>query len=315
MTWLAWRLQRPLVLAAVSALGAAVAFLAVTGAIEDHAYGVYAALRCAQPGSSSSCLAASFRYNSTTSFSTASAVLCVCLPGILGLVLGVPAVALELREQTIRFAWAQSVTRGRWLAGKAAIGGLLVVAAFACLVPFFAWWSGAVQRGEGILPRNFDLQGVVPLGYACFAYSLGLALGAVVRRVGWAFAIGVPIFAAVRLGIDHFVRPLLATAVATATTDANWLPAHAWVLNEGFLPVGALSPPAGTSWSTNDALAGACSPGGSRQCLIADHLRWVVQYQPASHFWSIQLEEFGIYLGLAVMLLAVAAWKVRAWEA
>lgn len=315
MTWLAWRLQRTLVAAALVALAAAVAFLAITGAIQDHAYSFYAVLGCAQPGSSSNCMAAAFHYDSTAMFSGPGAALCVCLPGLAGLVLGVPAVALEMREQTVRFAWAQSVTRWRWLAGKAVIGGLLVAAAFACLVPFFSWWSGAVQRGEGILPRNFDLQGVVPLGYACFAYALGLALGAAVRRVGWAFALGVPIFATVRLGIDHFVRPLLATPVATATTNANWLPAHAWVLNEGFLPVGALSPPAGSSWTSGYALAGACSPAGNRHCLITEHLRWVVQYQPASHFWPMQLEELAIYLGLTGLLVAVAASRVRLWQA
>ncbi len=31
-------------------------------------------------------------------------------------------------------------------------------------------------------------------------------------------------------------------------------------------------------------------------------------YQPASHFWPLQLAETGLFLGLAALLIAFAAW-------
>ncbi len=38
--------------------------------------------------------------------------------------------------------------------------------------------------------------------------------------------------------------------------------------------------------------------------------RWV-SYQPADRFWTLQLTETGIFVGLAVVLLALVVWRVN----
>ena len=48
----------------------------------------------------------------------------VALPALVGAFWGAPLVARELESGTYRLAWAQSVTRTRWLAVKLAVAGL-----------------------------------------------------------------------------------------------------------------------------------------------------------------------------------------------
>ena len=102
------------------------------------------------------------------------------VPVVLGMLWGAPLVASELEARTTDFAWTQSVTRTRWLAIKA---GWLLLAAVAwggAVSALFTWWSGPInaESGTAFTPGQFDTQGIVPIGYAVFAMSLGIAVGA-----------------------------------------------------------------------------------------------------------------------------------------
>jgi hypothetical protein len=41
------------------------------------------------------------------------------------------------------------------------------------------------------------------------------------------------------------------------------------------------------------------------------HLRQLVTYQPASHYWPLQWAETGIFLALALALAGLCYWWVR----
>ena len=86
------------------------------------------------------------------------------VPAVLGALWGAPLVAHELESRTSDFAWAQSVTRTRWLAVKA---GWLLLAGAACggvVAALVTWWSGPNNAllANAFGPGQFDIQGIVP---------------------------------------------------------------------------------------------------------------------------------------------------------
>jgi hypothetical protein len=136
----------------------------------------------------------------------------VILPALAGLFLGAPLIARELETGTFRLAWTQSVTRRRWLAVKLGLIGLTCMALGGLATLMVSWWASpmnAVYANRfGIL--NFGFYGVAPVGYAAFAFALGVTAGVLLRRTIPAMAVTLAGFAAARLAVTFWVRPYLA---------------------------------------------------------------------------------------------------------
>ena len=118
-------------------------------------------------------------------------------------VLGRPLVTRELDAGTHRLAWTHT-TRTRWLVAKLAFVGLAAMAAAGLLSLAVSWWAGPIDaavasRERHARPRDlrlpadvgeiFDARGIVPIGYAAFAFALGVTVGVLVRRTLPAMAI------------------------------------------------------------------------------------------------------------------------------
>jgi hypothetical protein len=308
VTWAAWRVQRPQLLAAMGAVVLLGLWLAATALAMGHSQ--------------------AWKY-----WTNGDVYVLYALPGLVGLVLGTPLVAGDIEHGTNRLAWTQSITRMRWLAVKLLVGGLVAVGIVAALAVLLRWWTAAISIAAGtdsggfpgirIQPSGFDLAGMVIVGYTMFAFALGTALGAIIRRPGWAFAVGVPVFAACRLLVEDRIRPhLVAPAIYANLTgipsQAVW---NGWVLNYGLLPAGRTSPAPGQSWSAAPP-AGfySCAnrpktDGDLARCEVQAHVHYVIQFQPDSHYWALQGAETAIFAVLAVALLAVTVTIVRRWTA
>jgi hypothetical protein len=136
-----------------------------------------------------------------------------------------------------------------------------------------------VRPENAFQPSTFDMQGIVPIGYAVFATALGIAAGALLRRTLSAIAITLGGFIGLRLLIANAVRPhYLGTVTAYFSPKLSTFtpPASAWVVSQG--------------------LVGKTGSSG---------VRGFATYQPASHYWPFQGIETGIYVALALVLLAV----------
>jgi ABC-type transport system involved in multi-copper enzyme maturation permease subunit len=292
MTWIAWRVQRPQYIALGAAVLALVAWL----------------LASAASGTSSW----------AQSSSGADLYVMTALPGVLGLAFGCPLVASELEQKTNRLAWTQGIGRTNWFGKKVLIVGVVVCALAGLLVPLLDWWSGAVGDGPDVVPKMFDVTGIVLVGYTMFAYGLGVFLGTIIRRAGWAFAAGVPIFAAVRLLVGGVRSTLVAPSTKVLASEGS--PPSGWLLHGAFLPLGRTTPTSGQSWlgtwghiskGLSACLNSANSDTSAARCAAASHVHYVWQYQPQSHYWALQGTETAVFFGATAVCLGLATLAVR----
>jgi hypothetical protein len=235
------------------------------------------------------------------------------VPGLIGVALATPLL-LDLENGTIRLAWTQSVTRRRWIETKLAVTIATVVLAAGALSLLFMWYRAPLDRLYGRFDA-FDLEGTVPLSYALFALGLALAVGVVWRRTALAMVVGFGAYVGSRVFVDswlrqRFVSPLVATW-GPPSQGPNLT--RAWLLFEG------PSDRAGHLFRGNSMVLESCSrmvgkgvKGLDPACLRRhgagyNHVIW----QPASRFWEFQGIETALFGGVALVLLAFAAWWLR----
>ena len=139
----------------------------------------------------------------------------VLVPGLIGLFWGAPLAARELETGTYQLAWTQGVTRKRWLAVKLGLVGLASVAVAGLFSLMVTWWSSPLDRVNADPFTLFDQRGIVPLGYAAFAFALGVTVGLVLHRTVPAMVATLAVFAGVRLVVANWVRPYLLAPLRT----------------------------------------------------------------------------------------------------
>jgi hypothetical protein len=322
MTWLVWRQYRAQAVIAAVLLAAAAAGILTDGfQIASHWHSILAAC-----SGNSACLQRQTPLVNGVVGDLPYLILIV--PAVLGILWGAPLVAHELETRTSDFAWTQSVTRTRWLTAKA---GWLLLAAAACggaITALTTWWSGPdnAQHASAFEPGHFDTQGIVPIGYAVFATALGIAAGTVARRTLPAIAVVLGGFIGLRLVISDFVRPHYMTAVTIYyNVTSSFTPrGQAWMLAQG--AVSKTGRVVSTGWGDlYPALPASCqrllpgTPGAKSgaslnavfSCMRAHGWRGFATYQPASRYWPFQGIETGIYVLLAVALIAVTYVIIR----
>ena len=324
MLWVTWRQQRTQILTTAALVSLAAVALAITGA---HLASLYESVSACH--SACGLATESFRNDAQSGFSGVIYHLSLygmyIAPPLLGLFWGAPLVARELEAGTHRLAWNQTVSRTRWLSTKLAIGGGLAIAATSVL-SLCATVATHHLEPRRIDPELFGARGVVPIAYAAFAYALGVAAGAVLRRTIVAMAVTLAIYAIAVVLMPTVVRAhLLPTRTATAALTAdsrvglrlsptkieilNNIPVpNAWTVSSHTVrPDGSTF----TGPPNLDACGSNASPKACFQWLGSLHLRGVATYQPASHYWPLQWVESGIFLTLAVLLAGVSLWWTR----
>lgn len=343
MIWLTWRQFRVQFLVVASVIAAAAILLAVTGPnlLDDYH-------RLTDDFIKSLALE---RLNPV--LYVVGQVLLYAVPPVIGAFWGAPLIARELETGTHRLVWSQSISRWRWLATKVGVTGLAAIAITAVLSLAVTWWSDpiddAINAGQDsniylprMFPPVFSARGLVPIGYAAFAFALGVAVGLVIRRTLVALAVTLAAVILVQVLTPMFVRPhLLAPTESYLTVSLDNL--------RGFMLSGDTKPPQvkaievasgsvgawklfdktvdkdGKTVSTLPSWTIDCEPGPPNttqrsappkatacfQRLADEGYRQHIKYLEANRFWALQWREFGLFMLLAFALTGFSFWRIR----
>jgi ABC-2 family transporter protein len=291
--------------------------------------------------------------NADSKLQVALAAVVLIVPVLIGMFWGAPLIARELEAGTVRLAWTQSVTRKRWLLTK-----LGIVAAASALVAgllslMFFWWVSPIDdvNQNRFSPFAFSLHGIVPIGYAIFAFAVGVTTGVLFRRTLPAMATTLVVFIFCRIAVTDWIRPHLmspkslnfpfssapnlgisvgpAGGPAVVAGPPN-LP-NGWVLSTNVVNNAGQSPsssflqkacpnlpgisntPVGNGLGRSKAVVPSGVQNLFRQCMaeIGTKYHVAVVYQPASRFWAFQWYETAIFVAAALALFGATYWWVR----
>jgi hypothetical protein len=317
MNALTWRLNRSQAQISAAALAALAVLLLITGIAMAGTYHSFlgtcvAAHTCAD---AHSLLFQDDGVLNVVAYAT------MAVPLLFGLFWGAPLLAREFEAGTHSLAWTQGVTRHRWLAGTA--GWALAAAALwgAAVSALVTWWR-LPENAVGIpYPRFstgiFDIQGIVPVAYSVFGVALGIAAGALFRRLLPAMVTTIAVFVGLRFAIAEYLRPHYMTPLTKVFPLAAMgfgappaTPVGSWVVR-------ALSAIGPNGHNYGDAIQFSFMPAACRSiaqgriipCMAARGFHAQAIYQPATRFWAFQSIEAGIFVVLAAALIALT-WRL-----
>jgi hypothetical protein len=340
MIWLSWRQFRTQAIVAGCVLAAYAIVLLATGFGLAHLY-TSSGLPGCQPHATCVNAIQNFTHQLRGSAYAFTFYIGVALiyggSALVGAFWGAPLIAREIETGTFRVAWNQSVGRNRWLAVRVAMVGLAAMAGAGLLSLMLTWWVEPVYKAARYAPPDsslsysrlspllFGTNGIAPIGYAAFAFALGVAAGVLFKRTLPAMAVTLVGVGLVLLAWPNWVRPhlippvhevmrLKPSAIEGFSTSAN--------NNQMTLFVGVTKPGA---WVLSDQAvtpAGhvftgpathACINGTFQACnasLSALHLNQLVSFEPASRYWPLQAYEAGAYVLAAVVLALFCSWWI-----
>jgi hypothetical protein len=286
-------------------------------------------------------------------------VLLYAVPPVIGAFWGAPMIARELETGTHRLVWSQSISRSRWLATKVAFTGLTATAITGLMSLAVTWWADPIdkalnagQDSNTYLPRMFppvfSARGLVPVGYAAFAFALGVAVGLVIRRTVVALAVTLAAVILVQVVTPTLIRPhLLAPTDKYLVVTADNIRGFglsgdgpnprvvlievatgavgAWKLSDKTVDkagkkVGlpswvvdcAPSPPGASDGATVSSRGTVSAKAAACYQRLADEgYRQHIKYFTADRFWPLQWREFGFFVLLALALTGFSFWRIR----
>jgi hypothetical protein len=176
-------------------------------------------------------------------------------------------------------------------------------------------------------PALFGARGITPVGYAAFAFALGLTAGVLIRHTLAAMAASLAVFAGVQVAFALWVRAHLITPLVSSTPFNAAHITSLQISSSGQFTVAAKASRPGGWIIANQTVPAAGRPitGPAPAACVSDttsfqtcqrvlgtmHLRQLVTYQPASRYWTFQWTETAIFLALAVALAGLCYWRTR----
>jgi hypothetical protein len=340
MLWITWRQFRTQTIIAAAALAATAITLTLSGLRIVRLYNATVA-GCRARGD---CGVAQQNFLSQVNANPSShlpllfGTALVAVPAIIGIFWGAPLLTRELESGTHRLAWSQGFTRTRWLVVNLAVIGAASMAAAGLFSMMVTWSASRIDavNMNWLQPPVFSERGIVPIGYAAFAFALGVTAGMLIRRTVPAMAVTLAVFTAVQFAMravrQYLIPPAHVTSLITGVTSlfiqmapsgtgelsvtpsAN-LPG-AWILGNQTVNVagraaGGIAVPATGPLSIQSCGAGQAGPQACLAGLYKAGYRQLLTYQPASRFWAFQSYETTIFLCLAVGLAAYCIRRIR----
>ncbi|MFE7838228.1 ABC transporter permease [Streptomyces sp. NPDC057474] len=223
-------------------------------------------------------------------------------PALIGAWAGGALIARELESGTAKLAWTQSVTPTRWLAANLTVPAALIVSGTVLLTLLnrLVWWRGerlrhALGNQDWFDYSTFTGNGTLATAYALLALALGVLAGLLIRRSLPALAagfVGVAVFMSIFRTQRHALWPV--ETLVSKTPDPNWT---GELVDRGIV------------LTSGDRVSNAACVDVS--CGRSDVAGYYADFHPSSHFWSLQLVETGIVLGITALLVLAAFHLLR----
>ncbi|MFE9725271.1 ABC transporter permease subunit [Streptomyces sp. NPDC005794] len=228
------------------------------------------------------------------------------IPVLAGVFLGAPLIAGDLESGTAKLATSQSVSRVRWLTVKLAVPAAMLTLSTATLTAALTWWWNPVKGlSDGLIWTSFfSVTGVTPVAYALLTFTVGVAVGMLLRRTLVSMVVTLGIVVAIGFVWDEVWRSL--GNVMSVSTDKGVGPGA--VPPE--LPTQAEQQGQGTYFLTSSGdrldwttcLDQTESDRAHAACLESEHvIGWSIDYLPVSQMQTMQ------WLGAGIMLAVTAA--------
>ena len=332
MIWLTWRQYRAEAGVAAELLAAILAALAVIGRGAHHVAQQVGLPACMRSGAD--CSNALERLHRDYHWLPPVTGSLIAVPLLVGMFWAAPLISREYEAGTHRLVWTQSISRLRWITTRLAIIAGITAAAAAILGQVTVWALDPLTPAFGTRFNStwYDILGIVPIACMLFAFAAGSAASALTRRTIPAMATTLVVYAAARIPM-HFIRDHFSpTRISTSTfrlsdllhnidADPSAVVATQQVsLNDRILSTATFDSLGRSTAGLNNrgVLMQYCpglSPRGdlSRAAVnscaskvngLSGHQ--VTRYHPASQFWTIQIVESLIFVGVAAALFAVA---------
>jgi ABC-type transport system involved in multi-copper enzyme maturation permease subunit len=344
MIWLTWRQFRVPALVTIAALVVVAVVLGITGVHLHHLYTAYEAkLPACRAHGGCDQLTNNFLSHYHRLYQSLGTVM-VAIPALIGIFWGPPLFARELETGTHRLAWTQSVTRTRWLAVKLGLISGAAALSAGLMSLMITWWARPVDHinANKFSAEIFSTRGLVPVGYAVFAFVFGAALGLVIRRTLPAMVLTLVGYVAIHVAVIDLIRPHLAPVshlilplrsansfgFSSAASGVTHFMASGATIPNSLLVSTHVVDNAGRVPSTqalDQFLHVSCPaivtppPGGDSSgtafsdCMtkLSANFHLGVSVIPSSRYWDLQLAETGLYLVLAAALTLACFWWIR----
>jgi hypothetical protein len=348
MIWLTWRQFRTPAAMTLATLAVLAIVLVITGIPLNHLYYTSGIKTCSSVGDCGQVIGAFFEHDQILQHLRPIVIL---VPAVVGIFWGAPLVAREIETGTHRMVWTQSITRTRWLATKLGVLGIASIVVTEALNLMETWWFRPIDKiNQDRFTGSFSQAGLVPIGYAAFAFALGVTAGLLIRRTLPAMAATLVGFTAARVAMTYWIRPhLLAPAHLNLALDpastgfgrANGGPINLWPeaprIPNSWIYSNHIVDNAGHAL-TSQQLASLCptletigrpagQSGGApirdpvpddiqarlQECIakVGTTYHQAVTYQPANRYWTFQWYETSVFLTAALALAGLCFWLIR----
>ncbi|MFI5496384.1 ABC transporter permease subunit [Actinoplanes sp. NPDC051859] len=314
MTWLIWRQHRAEVGVLALLVGLFGICLLVSGTQAHDLFPGGPAQCAAEAGINEGCTASFRQLDDKYGYVENLLAAFYLVPVVIGAFLGAPLLAREWEDGTWQLAWTQAVPRMRWLAAKLTTLAGVTVALTGMFTAVLTWFRQPFDAWEGRFQYDaFDLEGLVPVAYALFAFGVATAAGAILRRSLPAFGVAFGAFLAARLSVALLARPAYATPLTTMepipTGDSPASRVADWVIERGYADA------TGRRLSSTEYydLESAANQAGTNlnQFLHARGIQQFGVYHPAEVFWRFQLIEAALFVAVAAGMIGVVVLRVR----
>ena len=231
-----------------------------------------------------------------------------------GMFLGAPLLPREIDNGTAKLAWTQAASRTRWLLAQVLpLASLLALAALglgarvrlvAVAVPARRHRRRIVTPGSPWWPLRFNLSPLLLAGWVVFAFTLGVFLGAAIRRTLPAMAATLVCYGAVLFEVSaswrmHYLPPLHRAVAVQFQPGGSYSYSVYWGPHPPVIMSEALGWPDGRLLSNAEQLRSAA-------WMTLHHIVMWVTYQPASRYHAFQAIELGWLLAASALLVAAA---------